>query len=196
MKQEVINRKLQLCEYLLGLDVEQLQQICDHCNLWYMLCCSCNGKRKERMVEAEKSGISWEHIEEEDGMGSTVCHHFRLVFVDGAAINNGKPTARAGFGCVVSYEKDGQISLPVVDSVDGVQKRSNQRAELLAAITGLHLLDQLNPHTPDEVAKWKEKSDKVVWVIASDSEYVVKGMTEWFLGWKVCLHLTSILSCD
>ena len=29
------------------------------------------------------------------------------------------------------------------------------------------------------------------WVIATDSEYVVKGMTEWLQSWKVNLYIPS-----
>ena len=30
------------------------------------------------------------------------------------------------------------------------------------------------------------------WVIATDSEYVVKGMTEWLPAWKVCTYMHSL----
>lgn len=43
----------------------------------------------------------------------------------------------AGIGCAVSYEDEGQILIPVADSVDAFLVRSNQRAEILAAIKGL-----------------------------------------------------------
>ncbi|CAG5158134.1 uncharacterized protein ALTATR162_LOCUS5000 [Alternaria atra] len=60
--------------------------------------------------------------------------------------------------------------------VDNFPVRSNQRAELCAAILGLEL-----------VAKTYDKnsnSEAGAWIVATDSEYVVKGMTEWLPKWR------------
>lgn len=48
--------------------------------------------------------------------------------------------------------------------------------------------------TPESLAKVKGTEDSPVWVVASDSEYVVKGITELFAGWKLCcyFHITLL----
>lgn len=54
--------------------------------------------------------------------------------------------------------------------MDNFPLRSNQRAELCAAKSGLEFFAE---------AYTKElKSEAEAWIIATDSEYVVKGMTE------------------
>ena len=59
--------------------------------------------------------------------------------------------------------------------VDNFPLRSNQRAELCAAKLGVELLAEA----------YAEESKAKAWIIATDSEYVVKGMTEWLPTWKV-----------
>ncbi|KAL5382182.1 hypothetical protein PMIN04_010309 [Paraphaeosphaeria minitans] len=58
--------------------------------------------------------------------------------------------------------------------VDNFPLRSNQRAELCAAKEGVELLART----------YKPKSEAEAWIIATDSECVVKGMTEWLPKWK------------
>jgi len=80
--------------------------------------------------------------------------------------------------------KRSQKSVPIVDSEDNFPLRSNQRAELYAAISGLKFLanaDRENTEEPTGDSKGKSKA----WIIATDSEYVVKGMTEWLPTWRV-----------
>ncbi|KAF2870201.1 ribonuclease H-like domain-containing protein [Massariosphaeria phaeospora] len=60
--------------------------------------------------------------------------------------------------------------------VDNFRVRSNQRAELCAAKLGIELFAEAHAERP--------KSDAKVWIIATDSEYVVKGMTEWLPNWR------------
>lgn len=64
--------------------------------------------------------------------------------------------------------------------VDNFPLRSNQRAELCAARLGVELL-----------ARSHVKSKAEAWIIATDSEYVVKGMAEWLLKWKVCISVLA-----
>ena len=69
--------------------------------------------------------------------------------------------------------------MPITDLEDDFALRSNQRAELHAAKLGLEFLAEahrINTEPEDE---------SNVWVIATDSEYVVKGMTEWLPTWRV-----------
>ncbi|KAF2087069.1 ribonuclease H-like protein [Saccharata proteae CBS 121410] len=66
--------------------------------------------------------------------------------------------------------------MPITDTFDDFPIRSNQRAELCAAKAGLEFLAEVYDIKPEKEAE--------IWIIATDSEYVVKGMTEWLLTWK------------
>ncbi|KAF8883624.1 hypothetical protein CPB84DRAFT_1789885, partial [Gymnopilus junonius] len=73
------------------------------------------------------------------------CHHAELVFTDGACLNNGYATTKAGMGISIGGddgEYDYSRSIPVDDSVNFGAPRINQRAEFLAAIEGLDRLDK------------------------------------------------------
>ncbi|KAL8749891.1 MAG: hypothetical protein Q9184_006623 [Pyrenodesmia sp. 2 TL-2023] len=84
-----------------------------------------------------------------------------------------------------------------MDSDPG-QKRTSQRAELLAALVGLWWFvkaDRLNNREQDDEPRKKTRREKKGnipadsdntknWIIATDSQYVVKGMTEWLPAWK------------
>lgn len=80
------------------------------------------------------------------------------------------------------------MAAPIDDRMDPVGKRTSQRAELLAALEGLRMmcrvtaLDDCEAHESREYAS---RGDPRAWVITTDSEYVVKGMTEWLPRWKV-----------
>ena len=135
------------------------------------------------------------------------CHHYALVFTDGACLSNGRSGATAGLGVAKglvegdegwsdsgseiytdseSDEEAGardvhdgrpwQKSIPVTDAIDPGRSRSSQRAELLAALVGVDMVYPQHGHNP--MAK------KSI-IITTDSEYVVKGITEWFPAWKV-----------
>lgn len=79
------------------------------------------------------------------------------IFCDGACSGNPGP---GGFGCILRFgarEKELSGASP---------HTTNNRMELLAAITALESLKR-----PCEV------------VLTTDSQYLVKGMTEWIQGW-------------
>ncbi|MRR53488.1 MAG: ribonuclease HI [Deltaproteobacteria bacterium] len=79
------------------------------------------------------------------------------IFCDGACSGNPGP---GGFGCVLRFggkEKELSGSDP---------HTTNNRMEMMAAITALESLKR-----PCEV------------VLTTDSQYLVKGMTEWMDGW-------------
>lgn len=59
---------------------------------------------------------------------------------------------------------------------DNFPRRSSQRAELYAARLGVEFLYD---NRPGELRGQCE-----VWIIATDSEYVVKGITEWLPTWR------------
>lgn len=88
-----------------------------------------------------------------------------LIFIDGACSNNGTPQARAGYG--VKWGAHSNLS----SRLEGDGPETSNRAELRAAIVALGL------------RAWNgEGFDKVV--LACDSEYVVKGISEWVPVWK------------
>ena len=88
-----------------------------------------------------------------------------LIFIDGACSNNGTPQARAGYG--IKWSARDNLSC----RLEGNDPETSNRAELRAAIValGLRIWDG-------------EGFDKVV--LACDSTYVVKGISEWVHKWK------------
>ena len=88
----------------------------------------------------------------------------------------------------------------MVDDTLDTAPRTNQRAELLAAIEGLKKLElvrQSRPDLEDEVNHSKSTTHRraivnedyrATYIVVTDSEYVVKGITEWFPEWRVSCH--------
>ena len=81
-----------------------------------------------------------------------------LLFTDGCCLGNPGP---GGWACLI--KKDGKEVL----LKGGEPQTTNNRMELLAVIKGLEALSN---------------SDEVT--IFTDSEYVLKGATEWLKNWK------------
>lgn len=79
-----------------------------------------------------------------------------------------------------------QLSVPITDEEDPSPVRSNQRAELLAAKMGIEFLGLLAEMNKDPS---RPKKEPPTWIIATDSHYVVRGMTEWLPAWKVRISL-------
>ncbi|KAK7515299.1 ribonuclease H-like domain-containing protein [Phyllosticta citriasiana] len=157
----VIGRKWLLCPFIQQHQIEEIIRMCEWCGEYFSLCCihPFSGNNNQR-----------------DGH---VCHHRSLVFTDGACLNNGKQDARAGCGVVVGTAEDQSYSLPLHDEAHV----TSQRAELIAAYEGIargmkHFRERKTHPMP--VAQ--EKRTELV--IATDSEYVVAGMTQWLPKWK------------
>jgi ribonuclease HI len=91
------------------------------------------------------------------------------IFTDGASPGNGQPGVRAGCGIVYSPLQPG-ISFPLEHSPDGYAPTSN-RAELRAVIGALTM------------RYWPGEGFFRL-VIGTDSEYVIKGVSEWCQKWK------------
>ena len=92
-----------------------------------------------------------------------------LMFVDGSALNNGSPDARAGFAVVFApLEWYSPISRRLEQ--DGNPQTSN-RAELRAVLASLTLRN------------WAGEGFSRI-VLACDSEYVVKGISDWIFEWR------------
>ena len=167
----VIGRKLVFCPRLEMFQTDRLIRTCEDCGDFVLYCCPCWNRYKN------------------DGRGrdGRLCHHFRLIFTDGACRQNGQVGATAGAGLACGTDDKSQVSIPITADWDPGQKRTSQRAELLASIAGLRYMvdcDRLNNGEPDEPKREKDKGEKS-WIIATDSEYVVKGVTEWLPAWKV-----------
>jgi ribonuclease HI len=91
-----------------------------------------------------------------------------VVSIDGACTGNGTSAACAGLGVYFGPGSWFNTS----ERVYGVQ--TNQRAELRAAISALETVE---PEIVDD-------RDIFRVVLMSDSEYVVRGMTEWVFRWR------------
>jgi ribonuclease HI len=139
------------CAEFEGYTPDKLVDMCSGCGYFFPACCQCR-----------KLGMS------------SLCHNAAVVYVDGACANNGSADARAGIGGALGGRVQDSWSMEITDDVDRHGKRTNQRAELLAAIHGL--INLKTAHRDTEVN---------VLLVATDSEYVVKGMTEWYPTWKV-----------
>ncbi|XP_044714481.1 RNase H domain-containing protein [Hirsutella rhossiliensis] len=98
-----------------------------------------------------------------------------LIMTDGACLNNGQSNPKAGWAFVQGLHIEGQ---PLVVSGrlekqgpwgdDGIQ--SSNRAELRAVIAALRF------------RHWPGEGFSTV-IIATDSEYVVEGSTQWAKAW-------------
>lgn len=164
----VIGRKMVFCPKLQAFDVDELIQSCDDCNDFVLYCCSCSQSRPNLKKP---------------------CHHFRLVFTDGACIQNGHRAATSGIGMAYGKNGESQQAIPVTELMDQGQKRTSQRAELLAAFHGVQFLAEADRLGAPEIKRRKKthgpRDSEKAWIVATDSEYVVKGMTEWLPAWKV-----------
>ncbi|PUU83201.1 ribonuclease H-like domain-containing protein [Tuber borchii] len=126
---------------------------------------------------------------------SFLLHHINdftktLIYIDGASIGNGTPDAKAGYGVYRSPKKSLNICRPLPIGT------TNNRAELWAAVSALELIAR-EPTATDSATSPPTGRDggsgsgTVVdtWIIASDSQYVVMGATDWAwkrraVGWK------------
>ena len=164
------NRQYILCDCLeKDFTTDELIKTCSKCSCFVSLCCQHRWEIKPKP-----------------------CHGYRLVFTDGACLSNGQAYATSGVGIALGMQAELQKSITVDDTVDPGATRSSQRAELLAALLGLRALRSLKE--AGEVyplGGHRKRRDPHVdtsgnWIIATDSKYVVDGMTDWLpTKWKV-----------
>ena len=177
------DRKFSFCPTLSGLDLNDLIVHCPMCTKFFAACCP-HQSLGGQMLEPEQR----------------ICHHFQLVFTDGACSNNGQGNAaKAGLGIVIGVDNRYSWSIIVDDTLD-TAPRTNQRAELLAAIEGLKKLEQMNrlcSNVEDEANHNKSAARRratvnedyrAEYIVVTDLEYVVRGITEWFPEWRVRYH--------
>ncbi|KAK8179068.1 ribonuclease H-like domain-containing protein [Phyllosticta citribraziliensis] len=106
-------------------------------------------------------------------------HEVPVVFTDGACLSNGNEGAKAGWGVAIGTHRSDQFD----SSFSGNERRTNQRAELLGVNGGMHWgIYKIRAETPTDQC-WVDAQFNAL-VIATDSEYAVKGLTEWLPEWK------------
>lgn len=109
-----------------------------------------------------------------------------LIYTDGACLRNGQSNPQAGFAFVYrpsAYSESGELTHPgtiffrleIEGPTGQVYKQTSNRAELRAVIAALQFRDW----STDCNRAWRSI------VIATDSEYVAQGATEWVRGWEV-----------
>lgn len=89
------------------------------------------------------------------------------LYTDGACRGNGKPDASGGWGV---YSKDLNLEL-----CGGETPTTNNRMELTGAIEAVKYI--VNERSIANMCSENK------YIICSDSNYVVKGVTEWMQGW-------------
>lgn len=170
-KEGIVGRSLRFCPSLQEFNTDDLILTCPECECFLLYCCSCSSTY--------------------EAVPSKPCHHFQIMFTDGACINNGQRGATAGIGIAFGLTDDAKHSIPVDADVDDFPKRTSQRAELLAAIEGLRWLSAVDgantPLATKAQTKHGPRDPEKAWIIATDSAYVVNGMTEWLPAWKVSI---------
>ena len=168
VESSVWNRQVVFCSEC-DMNIDEQIVTCPICNDFYLFCC-----------------IASHHNEEIN----KPCHHSRIIFTDGACSQNGQHHAISGIGVAFGQEEGSQFSLPVTEAMDPGRPPTSQRAELLAACTGIRIIaevdeDDIKKNTADMLEEGGPPRSVRSWIIASDSLYVVKGMTEWLPDWKV-----------
>ena len=104
--------------------------------------------------------------------------HLDAIFVaiDGACRDNGAAGAQSSYGVFFSKSSEHNLSSVIQGS-----SHTNQKAELQACLMALRKVEEI--HDPLAFLD-DEPYDLNKVVVKSDSEYVVKGMTEWLPKWK------------
>ncbi|KZW04441.1 ribonuclease H-like protein [Exidia glandulosa HHB12029] len=166
------HRRWYFCESVVKAHFPQeLIRTCGNCGHFFTRCCPGEEQLREKGYDPESS--------------ERLCHNYCVVYTDGACLNNGRRDSPqfCGLGIAMGTGDDDQLSVPVNEEVDSGATRTNQRAELLAAIAGLNVWMHafVNGGFPDKNTHTK---DRRAVIIATDSEYVVKGITEWYPTWK------------
>ena len=93
---------------------------------------------------------------------------FIEVWTDGSGLGNGKKGCRAGYGVFFSLNDPRNVSKPVK------KNPNNQRAEMLAIKKAISIL----------LKQYKEKKDKPIIRIYTDSEYSINCVSHWYKNWE------------
>ena len=159
------------CDDLRDRPVENLIKLCSHCDKYFVHCCHCEKLFGDRPLP---------------------CHHFRIIFVRGACTANRINTVGAGFGFNVGSDQGSRWANPVTEENGHLGDITIVRAQLLAAIEGVRAMSRLDKENHWGVAHTTRGK---AWIIATDTDWVMKGMTEGLPSWKVpCASSLSHLS--
>lgn len=93
------------------------------------------------------------------------------LYADGSSLNNGKPDARGGWAYLMIPSEDKTVRLGGSGNKRGA---TNNQMELMGVIEGLKFIQSY--------ARMRHIEPVYVEVI-TDSNYVVKGASEWIKGW-------------
>ncbi|KAG9309761.1 ribonuclease H-like domain-containing protein [Chiua virens] len=179
--QDVVSHRLIFCERAEHMPTEHLLLDCWCCNRFFVFCCACTERQRLVVETLRQFG---DDVHSDDEAPPRLCHYYKVAFVDGACLGNGKDGAKAGIGIAIGVNHlTMQWAIPVDDDIDPAPVRTSQRAELLAAIHGLSKLAESEDRT-QKPGVHKDSDNMITWVITSDSEYVVSGITEWAPTWK------------
>ncbi|KAG4026210.1 hypothetical protein MFRU_043g00150 [Monilinia fructicola] len=96
-----------------------------------------------------------------------------LIYTDGACFGNGLSNPQAGCGFVISPQQKVKFRLENRGPTGEAYPQTSNRAELRAVIAAL----ESRPWQGDDMGPWSRL------VIATDSEYVVFGITHWIYEW-------------
>ncbi|KAF8838159.1 ribonuclease H-like protein, partial [Paxillus ammoniavirescens] len=155
-------------------ETDELFLECPCCDRFLGYCCphSQLPSRNQRSI----------YFSDGEGKPKNLCHEYAIAFVGGACLGNGQENATAGVGVAIGSESTMQWAIPIDHSVDPSHVRTSQRAELIAAIEGIRRLGEYDG--PWEKAGPGSARDRTTWVITSDSEYLVSGITECVPAWR------------
>lgn len=144
------------------LTTDQLVDTCPYCGRFSLACWDC-----------------------EDRGHSDNDHCRQIIYTDGACSRNGNVGATAGIGIASGIYTNQQWSERIPDRDASGAAPTSQQAELQAAIAGLKRA-QTSGATECCRRSWSsEYHYSRYYVVATDSEYVVKGITEWYPQWMV-----------
>lgn len=129
-----------------------------------------------RHIESERG--EWIILGHTSGYRASHYSNAIIVAVDGACRGNGRPSARAA-SAVYLGDGNPHNMVRILDEHDGA--RTSQRAELWAALGALGVVERLSGEWAD-VSDDGSGLDRVI--VKADSEYVVKGLTEWVRKWR------------
>jgi len=88
-------------------------------------------------------------------------------FTDGSCINNGRPTARAGYSAIFPEHSEHNVCEPLI-----TPPYTNNRAEFMGFISAAEKADLVDPHRIDRL------------MVYTDSALLINSITKWMKGWK------------
>ena len=122
--QDVVAHRLIFCEGALTLPIDERILECECCRRFLAYCCPCTEKRKAEDARSRYFSTDPEFYKP--------CHHYKIAFVDGACLGNGKDDATAGIGVAIGAKfLTMHWAIPINDLIDPTTIRTSQRAELL-----------------------------------------------------------------